>query len=344
MAQQSIFGRISQLARANINSIIDNAEDPEKMLDQMIRDYTANITEAEQAVAQTIGNLRLMEADRDEDAAAARDWGSKAIAASGRGDQLRDAGQHRRGRPARQPGQDRHRAADQGRAGRVRACHGQIASQQAVVDKLRAGLEGMKGKLDELKSRRDELVVAPEGRRGAEPDARLDQEHQHGRPDERASRFEDKIRREEARALGNAELAASSLDNQFAELEDAGTTIEVESRLAALKSGPAARRERARRGPRAARRPGRPGRRGARRGRRPSCLAARLPPGGAGARGARRPARGATRHAGPARATGPRPGGLGGAARLSRRGARTGGPARGPPAVRAPPAAATLPG
>ena len=73
MAQQSIFGRIAQMTRANVHAIIDNAEDPQKMLDQMIRDFTASISEAEQAVAQTIGNLRMMEADRDEDAAAA-DW------------------------------------------------------------------------------------------------------------------------------------------------------------------------------------------------------------------------------------------------------------------------------
>jgi ketosteroid isomerase-like protein len=44
-------------------SLRDAAEDPEKMLDQMVRDYTANIAEAEaeDAVAQTIGNLRLLE-------------------------------------------------------------------------------------------------------------------------------------------------------------------------------------------------------------------------------------------------------------------------------------------
>jgi hypothetical protein len=46
MVQQSILGRISQLARANINAMLDSAEDPEKMLDQMVRDYTANIGEA----------------------------------------------------------------------------------------------------------------------------------------------------------------------------------------------------------------------------------------------------------------------------------------------------------
>ena len=67
MTKQSIFGRIAQLAKANINAIIDSAEDPQKMLDQMVRDYTENIREAESAVAQTIGNLRLLEKDHAED-------------------------------------------------------------------------------------------------------------------------------------------------------------------------------------------------------------------------------------------------------------------------------------
>ena len=33
MAKQSIFGRISQLMKANVNALIDQAEDPEKILD-----------------------------------------------------------------------------------------------------------------------------------------------------------------------------------------------------------------------------------------------------------------------------------------------------------------------
>ena len=40
MTKQSIFGRVAQLARANVNALLDQAEDPEKMLDQMVRDYT----------------------------------------------------------------------------------------------------------------------------------------------------------------------------------------------------------------------------------------------------------------------------------------------------------------
>ena len=61
MAKQSILGRISQLVRANINALIDQAEDPQLMLDQLVRDYTNSIAEAESAVAQTvrIGDERI---------------------------------------------------------------------------------------------------------------------------------------------------------------------------------------------------------------------------------------------------------------------------------------------
>ena len=92
MAKQSIFGRIAQLAKANINALIDSAEDPGLMLDQMVRDYTNSIAEAESAVAQTIGNLRLMEQDHAEDLINAGDWGRKALAASNKADELRAAG------------------------------------------------------------------------------------------------------------------------------------------------------------------------------------------------------------------------------------------------------------
>jgi phage shock protein A len=82
VTKQTVPGRIAQPARADLNALLGQAEDPQKMLDQLIRDYTANIAEAEQAVATTIGNLRLMEQDHREDVDAAREWGGKALAAS----------------------------------------------------------------------------------------------------------------------------------------------------------------------------------------------------------------------------------------------------------------------
>ena len=105
MAKQSIFGRISQLLRANINALIDQAEDPQLMLDQIVRDFTNSIADAEAAIAETIGNLRLLEDDHREDVEAAREWGDKALAASRKGDELRSAGDAGRRRQVRQPRQ-----------------------------------------------------------------------------------------------------------------------------------------------------------------------------------------------------------------------------------------------
>ena len=90
--KQTIMGRIAQLAKANINALLDKAEDPQKMIDQLIRDYTNSIIEAENAIAQTLGNLRMAERDYEEDVKAAADWGQKAAAASAKADSLRTAG------------------------------------------------------------------------------------------------------------------------------------------------------------------------------------------------------------------------------------------------------------
>ena len=112
MAQTSILGRMGQLVRANINAILDSAEDPEKMLNQMVIDYTNNIREAEEAVAQTIGNLRLLEDDEKEAREASAEWGSKALAASRKADGYRAAGNASRRGQVRQPREDRAQAAD----------------------------------------------------------------------------------------------------------------------------------------------------------------------------------------------------------------------------------------
>ncbi|TDC48879.1 PspA/IM30 family protein [Jiangella ureilytica] len=232
--KQSILGRISQLAKANINSLLDRAEDPELMLDQMVRDYTANIAEAEQAVAQTIGNLRLAERDHAEDVRAAGDWGNKALAASQRADQLRAAGNT--------VDADKFDNLAKVAIGKqmsfeseARTAEPMIASQREVVEKLKAGLAGMKDKLSDLRNKRDELVARA---KSAQAQAQV---HEAVRsidifdPTSEVSRFEEKVRREEAKVAGAAELAASSIDAQFEELEDASTSVEIEARLAELK-------------------------------------------------------------------------------------------------------------
>lgn len=236
--KQSIFGRITQLARANINALIDQAEDPQKMLDQLVRDYTGSIAEAEKAIAQTIGNLRLAEQDYNEDVAAAREWGGKALAASTAADQARAAGD-----VAKADRFDNLAKVALGKQiqaeGEVREAEPLIASQRETVEKLKSGLALMKDKLGQLKTRRDTLVARQKSAQAQQTVQTAISSINVLDPTSELARFEEKVRREEAYAMGQAELAASSIDSQFAELEASGAQIEVEARLAALKQGSA---------------------------------------------------------------------------------------------------------
>ena len=192
MAKQSIFGRISTLMKANINAMLDSAEDPEKMLDQLVRDFSNNIADADK-----FDNLAKIALQR----------------------QISSENEARTAEPT-------------------------IASQTEVVAKLKDGLNGMKGKLDQLRSKRSELLARA---KTAEAQNKV---HDAVKsidvldPTSEIGRFEDKIRRQEALAAGKEELAASSLDAQFNSLDDMGELTEVEARLAELKAGsPAAARQ-----------------------------------------------------------------------------------------------------
>ena len=232
--KQTILGRINQFTRANINSMLDRAEDPQKMLDQLIRDYTNSIIEAEGAIAQTIGNLRMAEQDHATDLTAAADWGTKAAAASRRADSLRTAGN----------AVDADKFDNLAKVAlskqisfenEARGAEPMIASQNEVVEKLKTGLAGMKDKLSDLKSRRDTLVARA---KSAEAQSRVQDAVASINvfdPTSEVSHFEEKVRREEARVAGQGEIAASSLDAQFEDLEDQSLDAEVAARLASLK-------------------------------------------------------------------------------------------------------------
>jgi phage shock protein A len=234
MAAQSILGRITQMARANINAILDQVEDPQVMLDQMIRDYTSSITEAENAVAQTVGNLRMLEEDAEEADKAAKEWGAKALAASRRADQLRTESNLAEA--------DKFDNLARVALGKQLAFEEDvqnyaptITEQTEVTEKLKTGLGQMRGKLDELKRKRDELVG-----RAKVNDARARVQDAVKNinvldPTTEIGRFEEKIRREEARLRGQEELAASTIDAQFETLDDLPQDAEVEERLSKLK-------------------------------------------------------------------------------------------------------------
>jgi phage shock protein A len=236
VAQTTILGRIGQLVRANINAILDSAEDPEKMLDQLVRDFTNNIAEAEEAVAQTIGNLRLVEDDAREAREAVAEWGSKAAAASRRADELRAGGN-----PTEADRFDQlARIALRRQIGfeeQAKTLETQASQQSELADKLKDGLNKLRLRREELVQKRDELVSR----------AKMAQAQQQVQtslksvsvmdPTGELTRFEEKVRRQEAMVRGMEEVAASSLDEQFASLESADDELEVDARLAQLKGG-----------------------------------------------------------------------------------------------------------
>lgn len=236
MAQTTILGRIGQLVRANINAMLDQAEDPEQMLDELVRQFTNNIAEAEDAVAQTVGNLRMLEDDHREATEAHRDWGAKAAAASRRGDELRAGGQASEGDRFDELAKMALRR-QVGFEDQIRTFQSQIGTQTELVEKLKDGLNLMRSRREELVQKRDELVSRAKMAQAQIQVQDAVRSVSVMDPTSELSRFEERIRRQESLARGREEVAASSLEAQFEELGAGADDLEVEDRLRQLKAG-----------------------------------------------------------------------------------------------------------
>jgi phage shock protein A len=230
------LGRIGQLVRANINAMIDSAEDPEKMLDQIVRDFTNNIAEAEEAVAQTIGNLRLVEDDAREAREAVVEWGDKASASSRRADQLRAEGNATEADRF----DDLAKIALRRQIGyedQAKTLESQASQQSELAEKLKDGLNKLRLRREELVQKRDQLVSRAKMAQAQEQVQTSLKSVSVMDPTSELSRFEERVRRQEAQVRGMEEVAASSLDEQFASLDSMDDEAEVDARLAQLKSG-----------------------------------------------------------------------------------------------------------
>lgn len=213
-----ILDRISTILRANINDMLDKAEDPEKMLEQILRDMESQIGEARGAVATMIAQEKELKADMEENDRLASEWGRKAELAITRDqDDLAREALKRKNQYATNA--DTYRA--------------QWTSQVEMVTKLKGQLRQLESKYQTSLSQKDVLIAR---RRRAQAQAQVSKTIS-GLPKVDAAaeldRMERKIRGEEARAAALEELGTDSLESQFADLEaDAG----VEDELAALKA------------------------------------------------------------------------------------------------------------
>jgi len=213
-----ILDRISTILRANINALLDQAEDPEKMLDQLIRDMRDAIREAREQVAEMIAQEKLLEADMVRNQRLAVEWQGKAELAVGRGadDLAREA---------------LRRRTDYDRNSQVYAQ--QLAAQQELVAKLKRDLEQLESKYESAVRNREALIARQRRAVAMQRVAQAAAQLSVADPTSELARMEDRIRQQEARALAAAEVQSVGVEAQFAALE---ADDDVERQLLELKA------------------------------------------------------------------------------------------------------------
>lgn len=229
--KQSIFSRFTNLTKANLNHLISKAEDPEKMLDQLVRDYTNNVVEAERAAAKVLGGLHKLESDLEKANAAVSDWGVKAELAS---EKAKKAAKNSAEKAdyldlAKEALRNQIQAeAD------VNRLEGQIDVQKKNAESLKSNLAKMKKELSEVKSKRDDLVAR---KRIADAQSAMQNamsDFDVADPTSAISNYEEVISRQEAEVQGWQDIADASVEGRFKALEEEGQEAEVEKRLKAL--------------------------------------------------------------------------------------------------------------
>lgn len=216
-----IIDRITTLARANINDMLDRAEDPEKMLNQILRDMETNIRQAREQVAAMIAQEKEIEADLVSTQKLAREWGAKAQRAV-------DAGKDDLAREALRRKRDNEENAA--------VYESQLATQEATVAKLKQQLQALESKYQSTMGQRDILIARQRRAHAQVKVAESLTQFSPMDPTADLDRMERKIRGSEAKAAALTELGDESFEAQFREL-DVDTDIEAE--LALLKSGSA---------------------------------------------------------------------------------------------------------
>jgi phage shock protein A len=216
-----IFQKLSMLIRSNINDAIARAENPEKVLNQLLLDMREQLSRAKQEVAIAIADERKLKAQVDEERRLAADWESRAMLAvrEGRDDLARQA-----------------LIRQQEHAERAEALEETWRRQAAETEKLKESLRQLNDKIEEAK-RKKNLLIAKQKR--AQAQKRI-QETMAGLNDRSAfetfERMAEKIEEAERRALAAAEvqetLTGDTLERQFALLESSDS---IEHRLLALK-------------------------------------------------------------------------------------------------------------
>jgi phage shock protein A len=219
-----IFDKLSRMLRSNINDLISRAENPEKMLNQIILDMRDQLAKAKREVAAAIADERKLRQQLDEEAKHARDWEQRAMLAvrEGRDDLAKQA-------------LVRH----QEHGERAAAIETTWRAQASETEKLKASLRQLNEKIDEAKRKRN-LLIAKQKRAQAQ---RRIHETMSGLSDASAfdafNRMAEKIEESERRNVALAEvdeaLQLPDVEREFKQLEAGSAGAGVDDQLLALK-------------------------------------------------------------------------------------------------------------
>lgn len=214
-----IFSRISDIFKSNVNEALDQAEDPEKMLKQMVLEMEESVNKATLAVANSIANEKSLERKIEKARAEKNDWEKKAVLAlqSGREDLARAALEKK--------------AISERNFSDLEPIYNQAKDSS---NKMREQLNALKAKLDEARSRQGTLIARSQAAKAQKQIA----QSFSGVGSDAFSKFdklESKIEKTESEAQAFEQLAGenTSLDQEFKKLTTSGS---VDSDLLALKA------------------------------------------------------------------------------------------------------------
>ena len=206
-----IFARLGSLLKSNINDLISKAEDPEKMLSQVLLDMQQQLVEAKKQVAVAIADEKRLQKQAEGEAEKSKEWERKAMVAVRAGDDLL-------AREALMRKQEHDNISGQYQQ--------QWMQQKAAVDKLKDALRLLNNKIEEAKRKKNLLVARKKRAEAQKTIANTMSGLSDTSAFETFDRMSQKIDQLEAEAEAGAELAGEltgdALESKFQQLEASG--------------------------------------------------------------------------------------------------------------------------
>jgi phage shock protein A len=213
-----IFDRIGRVIRSNVNDIIDKAEDPEKVLEQSIRDMGDDLVKMRQAVAQAIASQKRTEQQYKKNLAEANTWQQRAQLALSKGEESL----------AREALVRKKTYADTATTLKT-----QLDGQANQIDSLRRNLTALESKISEAKTKKDMLKARLSAAKANEQLQSTISNISNNSAMSAFERMEDKVLQMEAVSQSAAELAGMGEESKWAALEGGS---DVDDELAMMKA------------------------------------------------------------------------------------------------------------